>query len=58
MDDISVGDLVTHFRDPERVGTVVSIQNDRHSWDRIYNVVFIENGYAIPYRSGLIKVED
>ncbi|WP_188285306.1 hypothetical protein [Streptomyces sp. CBMA29] len=56
MDEIQVGDCVTHFREPQRVGTVVSIQDDRHSWDRIYNVVFIENGYAIPYRSGLTKI--
>lgn len=57
MDEIKVGDKVTHFRD-DRVGTVVEIEDDQHTWEKIYHVAWIINGPAIPYRDGLTLAED
>ncbi|MGP4112959.1 Lsr2 family DNA-binding protein [Streptomyces sp. 4N509B] len=49
----AVGDLVTHGREPERVGTVASVQPDRYSNEYVTGVRWTPQGPVIPYRSGL-----
>lgn len=56
MDELTVGDRVTHFRD-NRVGTLVEIEQDRFAGDTVYHVVWVDGGPAIPYVFGLRKVE-
>jgi hypothetical protein len=46
-------DEVTHRREPNRVGTVVSVTPDRYSNEYVTAVRWIPDGPAIPYRSGL-----
>ena len=55
--ELAAGDLVTHWRDPERVGYVAEIEPDKYSFDDpTYHVVWPCNGVvngvlmAIPYR--------
>ncbi len=46
------GDKVTHPRNPDRLGTVVEVEEDRYSYtDPIYHVAWSEDGPAIPYRN-------
>jgi hypothetical protein len=47
------GDRVTHWREPERIGTVVSVQADRYSNEHVTGVRWTPDGQVIPYRSGL-----
>jgi hypothetical protein len=47
------GDEVTHRREPDRVGTVVSVTPDPYSNEYITAVRWIPDGPAIPYPSGL-----
>lgn len=55
---IKQGDKVTHFRDPERVGTVVKTRPDQHTNETVYVVAWTKDGPGITYRSGLAKVTD
>jgi hypothetical protein len=47
------GDRVTHWREPERIGTVVSVRPDRYSNEYVTSVRWAPEGPAVPYRSGL-----
>lgn len=51
MNDIKAGDKVTHWSEPNKPGTVIEVEPDKHSSDDpIYHVVWTEGGPAIPYR--------
>lgn len=58
MDDLEMGDKVTHFSQPGKVGELVSVSRDGYTRELIYNVAWPwSEGSTTPYRRHLVKVE-
>jgi hypothetical protein len=53
----NIGDRVTHFKNPGRVGTVMDVECDQSSGDYVVHVGYTLDGPWIPYYFGL-KIVD